>query len=76
MLNAIHNVGYFTVRLIRIHFWAKNRFISWVNINAFLEVHLRETLRVVTQQRFVDSQGIIQDRYGSSVEGVKLSVLQ
>ena len=76
MLNTLHNVGYFTVRLIRIHLWAKNRFVSWVNINAFLGVHLRETLRVVTQQRFVDSQGIIRDRYGSFVGGVKLSVLQ
>ena len=76
MLNTLHNVGYFTVRLIRIHLWAKNRFVSWVNINAFLGVHLQETLRVVIQQRFVDSQEIIRDHYGSFVEGVKLSVLQ
>ena len=48
MLNTLHNVGYFTVRLIRIHLWAKNRFVSWVNINTFLGVHLRETLRAVT----------------------------
>ena len=61
ILNALHNVGHFTVRFIRIHFWAKNRFVSWVNINAFLGLHLRETLRVVTQQRFVDSSGIIRD---------------
>ena len=48
MLIILRNVGYFTVRLIRIHLWAKNRFGSWVNINAYLGVHLKETLRVVT----------------------------